>query len=121
MIDKFLLNKRLLPLLISYITFKRSACENTLNPASPYEKCTCPCYRKSTYINCLQVIDLSTFKNNSPCCFLVSYYPLTDIDECNSTLCQNGGTCTDGVNSYTCACVAGYEGDNCETGEYYLI
>ena len=38
-----------------------------------------------------------------------------DIDECASSPCQNGGTCTDSVNSYTCNCDAGYSGDNCET------
>ncbi|XP_035685325.1 uncharacterized protein LOC118421892 [Branchiostoma floridae] len=36
-------------------------------------------------------------------------------DECASDPCNNGGTCTDGVNGYTCDCAAGYEGDNCET------
>ena len=42
---------------------------------------------------------------------------LPDIDECASSPCQNGGTCTDAVNSYTCACVAGYNGDDCETSK----
>ncbi len=28
--------------------------------------------------------------------------------------CQNGGTCIDGVNSYTCECLSGFEGDDCE-------
>ena len=32
------------------------------------------------------------------------------------TPCMNGGTCTEGLNVYTCACVAGYEGDNWEMG-----
>ena len=41
---------------------------------------------------------------------------LSDIAECQSDPCQNGGTCTDQVNSYSCACVAGYTGDDCETG-----
>ena len=41
-----------------------------------------------------------------------------DIDECGPTPCQNGGTCTDAINSYSCACVAGYNGDNCETSSY---
>ncbi len=35
-------------------------------------------------------------------------------DECAPNPCQNGGTCTDGDNSYTCACPAGWEGANCE-------
>ena len=38
-----------------------------------------------------------------------------DIDECASSPCQNGGTCVDGINSYSCNCNAGYTGDNCET------
>ncbi|WP_438039051.1 pentapeptide repeat-containing protein [Sorangium sp. So ce128] len=29
--------------------------------------------------------------------------------------CQNGGTCTNDVTSYTCQCPAGYSGTNCET------
>ena len=42
---------------------------------------------------------------------------VTDINECISNPCQNGGKCTDGVNSYTCKCKPGYQGDNCETGD----
>ncbi|KAK2160092.1 hypothetical protein LSH36_140g00016 [Paralvinella palmiformis] len=39
----------------------------------------------------------------------------SDIDECLSSPCQNGGTCTDEVNGYSCTCVAGFTGTNCET------
>src|SRR6185436_1668564 len=28
--------------------------------------------------------------------------------------CQNGGTCVDGVNAYTCNCPAGWTGTNCQ-------
>ena len=28
-------------------------------------------------------------------------------------LCQNGGTCVDGVNSFTCTCVPGFKGRYC--------
>ena len=41
---------------------------------------------------------------------------LADIDECTSNPCQNGGSCNDQINSYTCNCVDGYDGENCETG-----
>ena len=41
-----------------------------------------------------------------------------DIDDCSPNPCQNGGACTDGVNSYQCTCAAGYTGTNCETSEY---
>ena len=38
-----------------------------------------------------------------------------DINECASYPCDNGGTCKDDVNRYTCICVPGYTGVNCET------
>ena len=38
----------------------------------------------------------------------------TDINDCASEPCRHGGTCTDGVNEYTCACVDGWIGDRCE-------
>ena len=33
---------------------------------------------------------------------------------------MNGGTCTDEVNSYTCACITGYSGEGCEIGMCYV-
>ena len=39
-----------------------------------------------------------------------------DNEDCSPNPCQNGGTCTDGVNSYTCSCVEGYTGNNCLIG-----
>ena len=44
-------------------------------------------------------------------------FQITYIDECASSPCNNGGTCTDGMNMYTCACVPGYTDDRCQTGE----
>jgi len=44
-----------------------------------------------------------------------------DVDECSSNPCENGGSCTDLINGYTCACVAGYTGINCETGNNSLL
>ena len=40
-----------------------------------------------------------------------------DIGECSSDPCQNGGTCIDEINAFTCICVSGYTGDVCETSE----
>ena len=45
------------------------------------------------------------------------FFP-SDINECNSSPCQNGAVCIDGDNSYTCQCPDGYSGDNCETSEH---
>ena len=39
-----------------------------------------------------------------------------DINECEDNPCQNGGTCEDKINSYSCTCIKGYVGENCETG-----
>ena len=46
-----------------------------------------------------------------------------DQDDCDPNPCQNGGICQDGINSHTCNCASGYDGDNCEIGniKYYLI
>lgn len=41
-----------------------------------------------------------------------------DIDECDPDPCLNGGTCTDGINQYTCTCVDGYVGTDCETSKF---
>ena len=37
----------------------------------------------------------------------------TDIDECESSPCQNGGVCRDKVNMFECDCAAGFTGTLC--------
>merc|ERR1711935_514180 len=37
-----------------------------------------------------------------------------DADECASNPCQNGATCTDHVNSFSCSCLPGFTGEKCE-------
>ncbi len=39
----------------------------------------------------------------------------TNIDDCVDSPCQNGGTCTDGINAYTCTCAKGFTGSTCAT------
>ena len=39
----------------------------------------------------------------------------TDIDDCASNPCENGGTCTDDVDGFTCACGANTMGLRCQT------
>ncbi|XP_038051060.1 protein eyes shut homolog isoform X2 [Patiria miniata] len=39
-----------------------------------------------------------------------------DEDNCDPNPCMNGGSCTDGVNSYVCTCVEGFTGNDCEIG-----
>ena len=74
------------------------------------------------------VITSSDFKVlTRPACQLVwllvqekcveDHYDIVDIDECASDPCANGGNCTDQVNKYNCSCVAGYDGNRCQTSK----
>ena len=57
-------------------------------------------------------------KNTNVKSFEATCYSLiADIDECSPNPCENGGTCTDGINSYTCTCVPGYSDVKCSTSE----
>ncbi|KAI8520941.1 hypothetical protein Bbelb_006950, partial [Branchiostoma belcheri] len=39
----------------------------------------------------------------------------SNINECSSNPCRNGGICNDETNRYSCTCRAGYTGYNCQT------
>ena len=39
-----------------------------------------------------------------------------DVNDCMPNPCENGGNCTAGV-AYSCTCIPGYTGTNCETGK----
>eukprot|EP01052_Picozoa_sp_SAG31_P030703 SAG31_NODE_3172_length_4590_cov_2.002672_2_plen_114_part_00 len=39
---------------------------------------------------------------------------LSEIDECRSIPCLNGGTCNDFIDAYTCMCIVGFDGFNCD-------
>ena len=38
-----------------------------------------------------------------------------NTDDCLSSPCKNGATCTDEVFAYTCTCASGWTGKNCDT------
>nr|BAB01686.1 unnamed protein product [Macaca fascicularis] len=42
---------------------------------------------------------------------------VSGVNECASQPCQNGGTCTHGINSFRCQCPAGFGGPTCETAQ----
>ena len=46
--------------------------------------------------------------------FLELVSSTVDVNECSSDPCVNGATCDDHVASYSCQCVPGYEGINCQ-------
>lgn len=47
----------------------------------------------------------------------VVYFHDLEFDECSSSPCLNGGTCTDGINNYTCACPPPFFGRQCQGTE----
>ncbi len=62
----------------------------------------------------------SMYQRCDPCvrdvCHINLSICITEIDECQPAPCQNGATCNDLINAYSCDCVPGYTGVNCETG-----
>ena len=61
---------------------------------------------------------LMKFENLKKKDLLVSLFLFIDINECDSSPCENGARCEDGVNEFTCVCEPGWEGSRCETGEF---
>ena len=41
-----------------------------------------------------------------------------DTDDCSSNPCMNNGVCADGIDTFSCTCAAGYEGEDCSTGKF---
>ena len=52
----------------------------------------------------------------SPNTAIVMSYFNTVIDNCRSSPCQNGGSCSNNANRYSCSCITGYTGNECQTG-----
>ena len=49
-----------------------------------------------------------------------SQLSISDINECESSPCKNGGTCLNQQAGYSCKCKDGYSGDHCEEGNAYI-
>ena len=50
---------------------------------------------------------------------LIWFDYFSDINECSSDPCQNGGICLDQFDHYNCECNGtGYTGSNCEGGKW---
>ena len=54
-------------------------------------------------------------ETGNPFC-VKNYFFSADIDNFMNHICSLiGGSCMDGVNNYSCACLFGFTGDFCET------
>lgn len=38
------------------------------------------------------------------------FSPVSSVNNCTSSPCQNGGTCTNGINKFICTCPSGFTG-----------
>ena len=46
---------------------------------------------------------------------------ITAIDDCDPNPCENGGTCVDGITTFTCDCEEDFTGLRCEQSEHQLF
>ena len=65
------------------------------------------------------MISHCTLKASSTLPTLVLFQFL-EINECDSSPCQNKGMCEDLINAFRCHCMPGYTGTFCESGENQL-
>ena len=49
--------------------------------------------------------------------YTLFWYNFSATNECLSNPCQNGATCEDGIGSFTCHCLEGFEGVTCDKGK----
>ena len=47
----------------------------------------------------------------------VLFFTLTELNKCIPNPCRNGATCVRAINSYSCQCVAGYSGQDCQSSK----
>lgn len=58
----------------------------------------------------------------SDTCKCYCFFLVTDIDECLTVTCLNGGTCINEIGGFRCDCPPGFRGDTCGIGiTYYFI
>ena len=69
-------------------------------------------YINVKYNNLIKIVLLYMFTSQL---YLITILYISDIDYCSSNICANGGTCENGVNTYTCNCATGFTGPNCNT------
>jgi len=90
---------------------------------------TCDCFPSYSGTNCQDqnICELIACQNQATCSITNSAwdwqcvcpngyagdYCEIDINDCAGVICQNGGTCQDGLDSYSCTCRSGFNGHYC--------
>ncbi len=50
-------------------------------------------------------------------CALESILIISDVNECLHSPCENGGSCENGIGSYSCLCPVQWSGMHCDKGQ----
>ena len=95
-------------------------CSNVPYPGGSNPDYTCDCSGvdySGDQVSCCGVLRLCPGlapADVRPSCAVTCALQCDDlIDDCLGVTCANGGTCVDGVRSFTCTCAAGWEGAWC--------
>ena len=73
---------------------------------------------KNFFFKCNQLFDLYVYSNSIHeivATWLKYVKKKSDVNECSSNPCQNGGSCANLINSFSCSCRPGFRGNFCET------
>ncbi|KAE9412961.1 hypothetical protein Angca_004648, partial [Angiostrongylus cantonensis] len=88
-----------------YCEEKMQYCSKQLNPCQNGGKC------QRTELGYKQVVPLLVCDCTPG---FTGYNCSTNVNDCRNHKCRNNGICVDGVTSYSCKCVMGYNGHFCE-------
>lgn len=119
---KYIINKAMFSFTNQDICKISKPCQNGATCKLKNDGYTCLCKPGYQGVNCEQgrnekqeVLAFSTMSNFGFTCTCFDLF--SDVNECNTRPCLNGGTCQNLPGSYKCNCKPGFIGKHCETGK----